>query len=71
MGLIPLASGATLKNIPLVVSGVTPTTDLNPHGGTILTLSGNGMPQSLANGDTYGVTFSGGNKCQVISVAAT
>ena len=71
MGLIPLASGVTLKNIPLVLSTVTPNTNLNPYGGTILTLTGSGMPQSLANGDTYAVTFSGGNKCQVISVAAT
>jgi hypothetical protein len=71
MGLIPLGSGTTLKNIPLVLSGVTPNTNLNPYGGTILTLTGSGMPQSLANGDTYSVTFSGGNKCQVISVAAT
>jgi hypothetical protein len=69
MGLIPLASGITLKNIPLVLSGVTPNTNLNPYGGTILTLTDSGMPQSLANGDTYAVTFSGGNKCQVISVA--
>jgi hypothetical protein len=44
MGLIPLASGVTLKNIPLVLSSVTPNTNLNPYGGTILTLTGTGMP---------------------------
>lgn len=37
-GIIPIAQAATKTNIPLTLSTVTPSTSLNPYGGTILTL---------------------------------
>jgi hypothetical protein len=44
MGIIPVEAGATLKNIGLTLSSVAINTNLNPWGGTILTLNGAGMP---------------------------
>jgi hypothetical protein len=44
MGIIPVIAGATLKNIGLTVSSVDLTSNINPYGGTILTLTGTGMP---------------------------
>jgi len=70
-GLIPVDPAATLKNIPVTVSAVSPNSNLNPWGGTIVTITGTGMPQNINKEDSYSVTFSGGNKCSVISVAAT
>jgi hypothetical protein len=39
-GIIPLDASLTPVDIPLVVSGVTPNTDLNPYGGTFVTITG-------------------------------
>jgi len=39
-GIIPLDPSVSPIDIPLVVSSVSPNSDLNPYGGTFLTITG-------------------------------
>jgi hypothetical protein len=70
-GIIPVASGVPDVAINIVVSSVTPSTALNPYGGTILTIAGSYFPQSLTEGNAISLTFNGGSKCEVISISST
>ena len=46
-GLIPLSGSVSNYNVPLVISGVSPSSDLNLAGGDILTVTGENWPSTL------------------------
>ena len=46
-GLIPLSGSVSKYNVPLVISGVSPNSDLNLAGGDILTVTGENFPSTL------------------------
>jgi len=66
-GLIPLDPSLTNTEVPITVTGVVPTTALNPQGDNILTISGTNFPPSLEDGSTIEITLSDGTSCRVIS----
>jgi IPT/TIG domain len=71
MGIVPIDPNAALINVFLKVSSVTPSIDLNPFGGSILTITGTGLPHATSEGNTFAVTFSDGSSCNVVSIAST
>jgi hypothetical protein len=54
-----------------MVASVTPSTALNPYGGTILTLTGSAFPQTLNDGNSISLMFSDGSKCEIVSISST
>jgi len=70
-GLIPIDPSATPISISLTVSNVSPSTNLNPFGGTILTITGSSLPHATTEGNIYSVTFSDGSVCNVVSISST
>jgi IPT/TIG domain len=71
MGIVPVDPNAALINVGLSVSSVTPSIDLNPFGGSILTITGAGLPHATTEGNNFTVTFSDGSICSVVSIAST
>jgi len=69
--MIPLDASLTPVDIPLVISGVTPNTDLNPYGGTFVTITGQNLPHSFTEGNVFSIVFGDAGKCKVVSVAST
>jgi hypothetical protein len=51
MGIVPIDSLATNVTVPLVVSSISPSLGLNLVGGTILTVTGSGLPHTLNEGN--------------------
>jgi len=70
-GVIPIDSAVALIQVPLTVTNVSPSIDLNPYGGTFLTISGTALPQSLTEGSACEVTFSDGSKCEIVALSGT
>ena len=60
-------------NVPLIVETVEPNTELNPEGGTLLTVTGSGFPQDLtrAQGNLTILVQPGDTGCLVQTVAPT
>lgn len=58
-------------SVSLSVTNVFPYENLNPYGGTILTISGIALPQSLSEGSVSEVTFSDGSTCEIVALAGT
>jgi hypothetical protein len=61
----------TPVDIPLVISAVTPNSDLNPYGGTFVTITGQNLPHSFTEGNTFSIVFGDSGICKVVSVAST
>jgi len=61
--MIPLDASLTPIDIPLVISGVTPNTDLNPYGGTFVTITGQNLPHSFTEGNVFSIVFGDAGKC--------
>ena len=57
--------------VPFTITGVSPSVNLNPFGGTILTLTGSGLPHSFQEGNNLQVSFTDGTQCEVVAVSAT
>ena len=55
----------------MTVSSVSPSSSLNPFGGTILTITGSSLPHATTEGNNYSVTFSDGSICNVVSISST
>ena len=70
-GIIPIAASVANINVNIGVSTISPSSSLNPYGGTILTLTGSAFPQSLTEGNSISLTFSDGSKCEIISISST
>lgn len=43
-GRVPVNLAVSAINVPLIISTITPSTDLNAAGGDVLTISGSGFP---------------------------
>ncbi len=71
LGLIPIDPTATPISVSLTVSSVTPNVDLNPFGGTILTIVGSALPHAKTEGNNYTISFSDGSVCDVVSISST
>jgi hypothetical protein len=71
LGLIPLDSSVPHITVPFTITGVSPSVNLNPFGGTILTLTGSGLPHSFQEGNSLQVSFTDGTQCEVVAVSAT
>ena len=71
MGVIPIDPSCANISVPLVLTSVTNNTNLNPFGGTILQIVGSGLPHTLAEGNTYNLSFSDGASCNIISLSPT
>ena len=69
-GIIPIASSASNINVNIGVASLTPSSSLNPYGGTILTLTGSAFPQSLTEGNIISLIFSDGSKCEIVSISS-
>ena len=69
--MIPIDSSTTPISVPLTVSSVSPSSSLNPFGGTILTITGSSLPHATTEGNNYSVTFSDGSICNVVSISST
>lgn len=69
-GIIPMAPGLSPIEIALSLSSILPNVNINPYGGTILTISGLNLPQSQTL-DSFSVTFAGSNKCSPVSLSST
>ncbi len=70
-GIIPVDPSVASISIPFTVTDVTPGSDLNPYGGTILTITGTALPQTFTEGNTCEVTFSDSSKCEILAVSGT
>ena len=69
-GLIPNAAGFTKYTVPLVVTSVSPNTDLNPAGGDLITIVGSGFPSRTTAPD-FSIEFDDGTLCQLESCTST
>ena len=69
-GLIPVNT-ASVINVPLIVTSLSPNTLLNPFGGTILTITGSNFPQSTTDGTNLTISFSDGTTCELMSTSST
>jgi hypothetical protein len=59
-------------DIPLVISAVSPDTDLNPAGGNVLTITGENFPSTLTEVDSFQITLSGTTEpCLILSTSFT
>jgi hypothetical protein len=63
-GLIPNASTIAATSVPLVVTNVTPKTNLNPAGGELITITGSGFSSSAGNSNVK-TDFSDGTICDI------
>ena len=71
-GLLPLAVGFAGQTVSLVVSNVTPATDLNPAGGDIITITGSGFPSVISlSSSIFSVMFDDGNVCTLTASSPT
>jgi len=70
-GLIPLDPALDEEQIPVIITGVYPTTALNPQGDNVLTLTGSGFPASLEEGSVIDITLSDGTSCIVFFTSPT
>ena len=69
-GLIPIDSTSTIE-VELQITSITPNADLNPYGGTYLTIEGNNLPQSITDGTILMIAFEDGTQCTVESTSTT
>lgn len=69
-GLIPNASTLAATSVPLVVSSISPKTNLNPAGGVLMTIAGSGFPSSIDNANVK-LDFSDGRICDIESCTPT
>ena len=67
-GLVPIASGVAKIDVPLVITSVSPSADLNQLGGDVLTIIGTGFDTDMTN---TSVVFSDSTKCDVHCATAT
>lgn len=67
-GIIPVVCEETI-DVSLSFTDVTPKTDLNPVGGTVLHITGNHFPESIEDGNTIVAAFSDGTGCVVESTS--
>lgn len=69
-GLVP--DSVSTMDISLVVSSVSPDSDVNPNGGTQITISGSGFPFEEDNAPSdFSLEFDNGNTCVVLSMTST
>lgn len=69
-GIVPVATEDTI-HISLEISSINPSLDLNPYGGTDLTILGSNFPPSLNDDTTVSVSFEDGTLCNVLRVSST
>ena len=67
-GLVPIATGVAKIDVALVVTSISPNSDLNQLGGDELTLVGTGFDKDMTK---VGIAFSDSTKCDVTSSSAT
>ena len=66
----PTLSASTVVQ-SLTVTSVSPNTNVNPNGGTKLTIVGTNFPASLDDGNTVSVTFEDNTVCDILSSTST
>lgn len=69
-GLIPNVFGDNIE-VGLTMNSVSPNTNLNPYGGTKLTIVGENLPQSIKDGTVVTLIFSDGTPCDIESTNST
>jgi len=70
-GEVPSGSVSAVT-VPLVIVSLTPNSDVNPNGGTLLTIEGSGFFNSLAQAsDDFSIMFNGGVPCNIKSISST
>ena len=68
-GLLPRMTGLAGHTVGLVIDSVAPTTNLNPAGGNIITITGSGFP---SRADTTGVSLDiNGAPCKLVTSTST
>ena len=67
-GRVPIASTVSKISIPLVVTSITPDSNLNQLGGDVLTLTGTGFDKDMSK---VSVAFSDSTTCTIQSSSAT
>ena len=71
LGFASVSAGVSALNIPLTISSVSPS-QVNPNGGTVLTVSGSGFPASLQVAQTRGLALAiGTGSCTPSAVSPT
>lgn len=73
-GLAPIASGFSTYLVDIVVSSVTPDTELNQAGGQELIITGSGFPASMTTEHSVVISFSDGidtSYCSITSMTPT
>ena len=63
-GIVPVATSSLLY-VPLIVTGVTPSSGLNPFGGNVIQILGQNFPASLQEATQLSVTLSNGSPCLI------
>ena len=61
----------SVHEVSLVITSIEPKTDLNPAGGTIVTVIGENFPTSLDARYDFALTLNGNTRCVPISITST
>lgn len=71
-GLIPINNAISKNDIALTISSVSPNSNVNPNGGTEITISGTGFPADLKSlPSDFAITFTDSTVCNVEQVSST
>ncbi|CDW80878.1 ipt tig domain containing protein [Stylonychia lemnae] len=57
--------------VPLIVSGISPSSGINPNGGSKLKIIGENFPTSINDGSSISISFADSQQCEIFSSTAT